>query len=57
MPDGRALVQNMDTTFPNAIQAFRRMQVKDKAAFLEYCIESNAYDVLEQIDTAYARDR
>ena len=55
MPDGRALVQNMDTTFPNAIQAFRRMQVKDKAAFLEYCIESNVHDVLGQIDTAYAK--
>ena len=54
-PDGRALVQNMDTTFPNAIQAFRRMQVKDKAAFLEYCIESDAHDVLGQIDTAYAK--
>ena len=54
VPDGRAFVQSMDTTFPNAIQAFRRMQVRDKAAFLEYCIKNNILDVLEQIDTTYA---
>ena len=53
--DGCALVQNMDTTFPNAIQAFRRMQVKDKAGFLEYCIGKSASNVLEQIDTTYAK--
>ena len=52
-PDGRKLVQSMDTTFPGAIQAFRRMQVKDKAALLEYCIENSIFDVLEQIDTTY----
>ena len=55
VPDGRVLVQSMDMTFPNAIQAFRRMQVKDKAAFLEYCIEYDAFSVLGQIDTAYAK--
>jgi hypothetical protein len=52
---GRELVEGTDTRFPNAIQAFRRMQVKDKAAFLEYCIESSALDVLKQISTAYAK--
>ena len=63
IPDGRAsfvsspaegVVQSMNMTFPNAIQAFRRMQVRDKAAFLEYCIKNGILDVLQQIDTTYA---
>ena len=53
VPDGRELVQNMDTKFPKVIQAFRRMQVIDKIALLEYCIENSILDVLEQIDTTY----
>ena len=54
LPDGRTLLQGMDTEFPNAIQAFRRMQTRDKAALLEHCVQEGVLEVLEQISTAYA---
>lgn len=51
---GRTLVQSIEAGFPNALQAFRYMRVRDKAAFLEHCVESGRLDVLEQISTTYA---
>ena len=52
LPDRRALLQGMDTKFPNAIQAFRRMQTRDKAALLEHCVQEGVLEVIEQISTA-----
>ena len=57
LPDGRALLDGIDTGFPAAVQAFRRLPVGDKAALLEHCIESaddTGSSVLEQINTVYA---
>ena len=48
------LVQGMDMEFPRVIQAFRRMQAKDKAAFLEYCVQMRLERALRQLNTAYA---
>jgi hypothetical protein len=44
----------MDMEFPRVIQAFRRMQAKDKAAFLEYCVQMRLERALRQLNTAYA---
>lgn len=54
LPDGHALLDGINTAFPQAIQTFRHLRVKEKAAFLEHCIQHNIFDVLEQICTTYA---
>lgn len=48
------LVHSMDMGFPHVIQAFRYMQAKDKAAFIEHCIQMRLEQALKQVSTAYA---
>jgi Helicase conserved C-terminal domain len=51
---GLSMLRGVNTGFPEPVQAFRYMRVKDKAAFLEECIRLSRHDILEQIHTTYA---